>query len=169
MRQNVARLLGLATKQTTTGAIIDDVADGAIGVARCDKYGNLWVTIAGGSAGPAAGTATWDEFATPGAATQATASRAANPIASHNTMNIAATVNAVAAQGAQLLVLRDGASGVGTIIWSQRLGPVLAGDSKSFAWTLSLKGTLNTAMTLEFTTAPAGTNFNSVSMNGFDA
>lgn len=112
----------------------------------------------------------WAAFQTPAAATQATCNRVAAAGVSHVCNSIAATINGTAAQPALILVLRDGATGAGAIIWSLRLGPVVIGDSKEFFLSgLNIVGTAGNAMCLEFTTAPAATNFESVAMTGFDA
>ncbi len=70
------------------------------------------------------------------------------------------------------LVLRDGASGVGTIIWQKRVGPLAAGgdvqESIIIPASQAIPGlTGATAMTLEFLTAPAATGFQSVQISGF--
>lgn len=161
------------------------VGEGAAIPAAVDPFGNQWVVSAGSIGGGSAQTLSsflsdgatmvispgeWSESSVPAAATQATASRAGGATIRHVARTISATINAVAAQGVQILVLRDGASGVGTILWQQRLGPVLIGDSLHVTYNVNIPApTTGNAMTLEFTTAPAATNFNSVDLTGFDA
>jgi hypothetical protein len=64
-----------------------------------------------------------------------------------------------------LLVIRDGASGVGPILWSM----VLSGANQShpiFLGGIAIVGTSGADMTIEFTTAPAAGNNVSVAMTG---
>lgn len=95
----------------------------------------------------------------PAAATQASASQTAQGggdanICRHITVNL----EAVAAQPDIIFNLRDGASGVGTILWSIRLA-LAAGQSFAQTWAVKIMGSPNTAMTLESAAAPAATNF----------
>lgn len=76
-----------------------------------------------------------------------------------------------AAPGSFLVVLRDGATGAGTILWSSRcyfsLGAAFSDISKIQAQGLFIVGSVNTPMTLEFQAA-GGTNvFETVAMTGF--
>jgi hypothetical protein len=107
----------------------------------------------------------------PVAATQATITRAASPgTGRHVCTSITAHLGAVAVNGTQILNLRDGTTGAGTILWSARLGPLVVGSSDHIELTgLNIVGSANTAMTLEFAAAPAATNFETVSMTGHDA
>lgn len=76
-----------------------------------------------------------------------------------------------AATGRQIVVLRDGASGVGTVLWVAELGPNAANVSEHHSIVIpqgiAVAGSTNTAMTLEFTAAPAGTGFQSVTLWGY--
>lgn len=105
---------------------------------------------------------------TPAAATQATISRAAGGAGiRHIATAITIGIAAVAAQGPLIFNLRDGATGVGTILWSATLTKP-AGDGAVVTISgLSIPGTPNTAMTLESAAAPAGTNFAFVSLSGY--
>lgn len=112
----------------------------------------------------------WSAFQTPAVATQATCNRAGLAGNRNICTSIQGNVSAVAAQGVLVLVLRDGATGVGTIIWSTNLGPVLVGSNVPFALSgLNIPGTTGNQMTLEFTAAPAAGNFESVAMTGYQA
>jgi len=112
----------------------------------------------------------WAAFQTPAAATQATCNRAGLAGNRNICNSIQANVSAVAIQGVLVLVLRDGASGVGAILWSTNLGPVVIGSNIPFAISgLNIVGTSGNQMTLEFTAAPAATNFESVAMTGYQA
>lgn len=107
----------------------------------------------------------------PAAATQATITRAAGAAGvRHVCTSISASLGAVAANGTQILNLRDGASGVGTILWSTRLGPLVIGTSVDVQiGGLNIVGSAATAMTLEFAAAPGATNFETVALTGHDA
>jgi hypothetical protein len=111
----------------------------------------------------------WSLSHTPAAATQATVTKAAAVGVQHIAEAISYTVGAVAAQAVLTIALRDGATGAGTIIWSLTVGPLAAGSNLSFSQAgLNIPGTRGNAMTLEFTTAPAATNFESVALVGLD-
>lgn len=111
----------------------------------------------------------WTLTNAPAAATIATATRAAVAGVRHILKSIQASVQAVAAQSAPLLVVvRDGATGVGTILWQDRLlAPIGFNDDISVAG-INIAGTTGNAMTVEFTTAPAATNFATISASGYD-
>lgn len=66
------------------------------------------------------------------------------------------------------LVLRDGASGAGTIVWSHTLSVAATAGTGQIITIggLAIPGTAATAMTLEFTGAAGANTFESVSMNG---
>jgi hypothetical protein len=107
----------------------------------------------------------------PAAAAQATITRAAGAAGvRHVCTSISAHLGAVAVNGTQIINLRDGASGAGTILWSGRLGPLVVGTSDHIEISgLNIVGSAATAMTLEFAAAPAATNFETVSLTGHDA
>lgn len=111
----------------------------------------------------------WSVPHTPAAATQAIASRAANASQRHVCTGIYAVISAVAAQAGIQLNLRDDATGAGTILWSQTIALPVGGIAIINISDLNIPGTLNKAMTLETSAAPAGTNFASVSLTGYDA
>lgn len=100
--------------------------------------------------------------------TQATASKAAAPALRHVCTGISYSLSAVVAQPLISIALRDGASGAGTILWQKQyilaVGAVLDVNISD----LALPGTTNTAMTLEFSGAPAATNLESVELTGYD-
>jgi hypothetical protein len=95
---------------------------------------------------------TWTVVNTPAAATQSTASKAA---AAAGIRHICRGIHASIACGATAqtplrLVLRDGPTGTGTVIWSKKVSAP-ANSSVSIDVTgLCLVGTAATAMTLEF-------------------
>lgn len=112
----------------------------------------------------------WSVFHNPAVSTQATASKAAaGANMKHVCTGISFSLSAVVAQPLISVALRDGASGLGTILWQKQYilaaGAVLNVDISD----LALPGTFNTAMTLEFSGAPAATNLESVEMTGYDS
>lgn len=113
----------------------------------------------------------WTLTNAPVAATAATASRAAGgALVRHVLKSIQASLNAVAAQAAPVVaVVRDGATGVGTILWQDRLMAPVGFTDRVSVDGLNIVGSLNTAMTVEFTAAPAATNFETISASGYDA
>jgi hypothetical protein len=108
---------------------------------------------------------------TPAAATQATKTiAAAGPGIRHVLRSLVATLatGATAQAVAATVVVRDGATGVGAIIWAQQV--IIPAN---IAWTvmptdLLLAGSPNTAMTLEFTAAGVAGSFESISGTGYD-
>lgn len=105
---------------------------------------------------------------TPAAAAQATISRAAGGAGvRHIATAITIAIAPVAAQAPLIFNLRDGASGVGAILWSVTLtAPAGVGQVVTISG-LSIPGTANTAMTLESAAAPAATNFATVALSGY--
>lgn len=113
-----------------------------------------------------------DEWAVnhaPVAATQATISRIAAAGLRHFCRSVSIVISAVAAQAAIVINLRDGATGAGTILKSWTVALPVGGIAVINLSGLNIPGTANTAMTLETVGAPAGTNFASVTMDGYDA
>jgi len=113
----------------------------------------------------------WAIGQTPAAATQATISRAAGAAGvSHVATSISVAVSTVgtAQTAALVFVLRDGATGAGTVLWTLQVSlPV--NTTWSFALSsLNIVGTAATAMTLETVAAPAAAVFASVSLTGYD-
>lgn len=142
-------------------------------MAACDKYGVLYTRAA--PSGPAGrGPIPISQFATsaPALGVAASASVPAIPPALPG-INVASTLSwswgdTVAVAAFISLVLRDGASGVGPILWQKTLGPfpagtMIAGDI-TFSDAGAPFGSSNTAMTLEFLTAPSATGRQSVSI-----
>lgn len=63
--------------------------------------------------------------------------------------------------------MRDGASGAGTILWSGAVAAP-ANGSETIAIPLSIAGSANTAMTIEFSAAGVAASLEAVSMTGYD-
>lgn len=153
------------------------VLDGTPVTPSADNFGVLYTRSppANGATGILQGQkpATRQANSNPAVATQATASLAAsggvNPAA-----NIAVLISwacgDTAASGKQTVNLRDGASGLGTILWTKEVGPLPANgyaqETIVIPVNLGMPGTNNTAMTLEFAAAPSATGFQSVAIFG---
>jgi len=75
---------------------------------------------------------------------------------------------AVAAQVFIQLVVRDGAAGVGPIIFEQTVKVVTADTGFVHISGLGLIGSANTAMAIEFLTAPAATNWQRIVGVGYN-
>lgn len=105
----------------------------------------------------------------PAANTQATISRAAGGVViRHICTSIHATFSAGATAGAAVKVyLRDGATGVGAILWSGSLAVAIGGTANLALSGLSIVGSANAAMTLEFASAGGLTTFENVSLTGY--
>lgn len=113
----------------------------------------------------------WAVGHTPAAATQATITRAAVAATRHVCTGISGSIStgATAQAVAAILVLRDGATGAGTILWTKQvILPANAVFSVDISG-LNIVGSVNTAMTLEWTAAGVAGSFESVSLSGSDA
>ena len=125
--------------------------------------------INNGRAASVAPQSNWGQAHTPAAATQATTTKAA--VAS--TYHVCTSISFMCAVGAtpQTLIqvnLRDGTTGAGTILWSMSI--VKAANEQPTHVTisgLSIIGTVNTAMTLEFSAAGVASSVQSVSITGY--
>lgn len=111
----------------------------------------------------------WAAVSQPAVSVIASATRAAGGAGvRHVCRSITVTSSGPAPQTSVDVVLRDGASGAGAILWVGSLAFV-AGDSKSIILSgLHIVGSANTAMTLEFQAAPVATNFQRTTLNGHD-
>lgn len=127
--------------------------------------------MAGRQAALVADFAEWSLTHTPAVGVRATSTRASVPNARHVCRSITATLSVAVADVAVagvLVNLRDGATGAGTILWSDRLAIIDAagGLAKVAISGLNIVGSLNTAMTLEFAAAPGAASFESVAWSG---
>lgn len=112
----------------------------------------------------------WTVFAAPAVTTRAAATIAAAGVGIRRIMDaFSLTLSCVAAQAEIECVIRDGASLAGTILWQMGFnGP--AGQHRNVQLScLNITGSPNTAMTIEFLTAPAASNFQRVCASGFNA
>jgi len=127
-------------------------------------------TFSGEGAGLSASPGEWTANQAPAAATQATATRAAAAGAGRNVCrSITVSIACAAVQAALEFVVRDGATGVGTILWRVKLA-CPAGDSRVVTLGgLNIVGSAATAMTIESLAAPAATNSATVAMTGYTA
>jgi hypothetical protein len=109
----------------------------------------------------------WTSVHKPAAATQATITKAAQAGVAHVCDSITATIACDAtAQTPIDIVLRDGASGSGTIIWAMTVSAP-ANDVGGVALTgLEIPGTPGNAMTLEFSAAGVALSKQAVTLVG---
>jgi hypothetical protein len=115
----------------------------------------------------------WSIAHTPAANTQATTTQALASGFRHVATSISFTLAAdtgIVAAATVLVNLRDGVTGAGTILWSQRVSvPATAGSCTAISLgPLSVPGTAGTAMTLEFAAAGGASTFESVALTGYD-
>lgn len=105
----------------------------------------------------------------PAAAAQATVTKAAAGLGMrHICTSIHATLNAgAAATGIIKVYLRDGAAGVGPILWSAAVQAPAAGHVQVSLSDLSILGSANTAMTLEFSAAGGAGSQENVALTGY--
>jgi len=117
----------------------------------------------------------WVLNSAPAANTLATATKAAAGAGVKNVLialSAAFVAGAVAPAAVNVTVLiRDGATGVGTILWSRVLSlPAVAGEHRGFDISgLRIDGTPNTALTVEFSAAGGANTFESVAAYGIQA
>lgn len=120
------------------------------------------------------GASDWTQVHTPAANTQATTTKAAGGGSVRHVctgLTVILAAGATAPTATNLLVnLRDGASGAGTILWSATISiPNIAGAMNGISRSgLFIRGTANTAMTLEFAAAAGANTIESVAMEGVD-
>lgn len=112
----------------------------------------------------------WQVNNTPAAATQATALKAAGAAGvRHVCKRITASVAAAGtASGVVTIVVRDGLTGAGAVLWSAVIGCIINGGQAIDLDNLDLVGTAATGMCVESTAAGAATSVISVTMQGYD-
>lgn len=112
----------------------------------------------------------WTAVHAPAAATQATISKAAGGAGvRHIATGITATIACGAtAQTPINVYLRDGATGAGAIIWAGAIAAPANGVGVITLTGLSIVGTANTAMTLEFSAAGVAASVEAVTLTGYD-
>jgi hypothetical protein len=147
------------------------MAGGTAVVVAVDGVGVMWTRSADATLpAPAAPTpgAPLTFFDTPAAATAPDADTPAQGAGTINVLDtLTVSLNAVAAQGVLTVVVRDGATGAGAILYSFFIGPLAAGTSMVVQLTdLNIRGTADTELTVETTAAPAATNFCSIACTG---
>lgn len=111
----------------------------------------------------------WTSVHTPAAATQATISKAGVAGYRHVCDSITATIACGAtAQTPVNVVLRDGATGVGAVLWSAWLSAPVDGVGVITITGIGIPGTAGSAMTLEFTGAGVAASEEAVTLVGYD-
>lgn len=165
---NIGNVDIVTISEVADGDLPTAVADAAAVRAWFSRHGEIHVRSGYQSA---AGTV-WELDEAPAANTQATETKAAGAAGvRHVATGIQCTLasNGTAPTAIELnVVLRDGAAGVGTIIWEISLSiPNTAGVVNGIALTgLWIVGTAATAMTLEFTAAGGAQTFEAVNIQG---
>lgn len=110
----------------------------------------------------------WAVNSEPAVTTQATATKAAGGVGvRHVCRSLHFSLAAVAAQTIISARVRDGASGAGTILWSQQvIAPAGSAVHIELAG-LNIVGSAATAMTFEWSGAPVATNFETAGGTGY--
>jgi hypothetical protein len=110
----------------------------------------------------------WSQSHEPAVTVLGTTTKAASGGITHVCTGFSGSLVAVAAIAAPLyLRIRNGASGLGTILWSMAF-TAPAGTCINYALSgLSLVNTEGNALTCEWSAAPGATNFQAVSLTGF--
>jgi hypothetical protein len=111
----------------------------------------------------------WAVNSTPAVSTQATASRAAlTGNGRHVATNCSGSISTIAAQTNITLALRDGATGAGTVLWSETIICAINSPCVLSSGLIHATGSAATAMTCEWSGAPVATNFAVASLTGYD-
>jgi len=111
----------------------------------------------------------WTILSNPAVTTRAVGSVVAAGVGISRVLDgLYASLAAVAAQVFIQLVVRDGAAGVGPIIFEQTVKVVTASTGFVHITNLGLIGSENTAMAIEFLTAPAATNWQRIVGVGYN-
>jgi hypothetical protein len=111
----------------------------------------------------------WSVNSTPAVSTQATASRAALiGGGKHVATSCSGSISTIAAQTNITLALRDGATGAGTVLWSETIICAINTPCVLSSPPLAATGTAATAMTCEWSAAPVATNFAVATLTGYD-
>lgn len=114
----------------------------------------------------------WSLPHTPGIGVRATMTRAAVANARHVCRGISAQFYVAAADAptsGTFLLLRDGATGAGTVLWARRIVALTAATDQPVRIDitgLNIVGSENTAMTLEFSAAPGAASFQDLTLSG---
>ena len=113
--------------------------------------------------------ANWSVNHTPAVSTQASASRAAGGTNQrHFATSCSGSISTIAAQTNITLSLRDGATGAGTVLWSQTIICPINTPCVLSSGLLNAAGSVATAMTCEWSGAPVATNFAVATLTGYD-
>lgn len=153
-------LLTLARTQAWNGSAWDRLrtASAAVQANYAGHTGISAVAMAGN----------WSVTHDPGINTRATVTRAAGGAGvRHVCTSIHAALSSTMASGQVKVYLRDGASGAGPILWSSNM---IVGNNQTASINLSglsIVGSANTAMTLEFNAAGGGGTQENVSLTGY--
>jgi hypothetical protein len=112
----------------------------------------------------------WTAVHAPTTATQATITKAAGGA---GVRHVCKVITATLACGATAqtpiqVYLRDGATGAGTILWAATVAAIANGFASILFDNLSITGSANTAMTLEFSGAGVAASQEIVTLAGFD-
>lgn len=110
----------------------------------------------------------WAVNHTPAVNTLATASKAAATGTTHTATTCSGSITTVAAQTAITLSLRDGASGAGTVLWSQSIACAIGTPCVLSTPPINVPGTVSTAMTCEWSGTPVTGNFEVATLTGYD-
>lgn len=173
------RALPLATLNINyLGGAQQQLAPGEFGIPSIDEFGIPLARLVSGAPYPAPVTFPKNEWGVRdvrASNTQSTGTRPAVAGARHVCTSLSARYicSAGCAPANVQIVLRDGASGVGTALWGLQVGvayanPFVDGDE----WTLELgglrlEGSVNTDMTFEFTAAGGVATRESLSFSGY--
>ena len=112
----------------------------------------------------------WSQAHTPAAAAQATTTKAAVAGTRHICNGISATIACAATPQTPITIyLRDGASGVGAVLFAATVAAPVNQGASSYLTDVNVVGTINTAMTLEFSAAGVAGSLQAVTLSGWES
>lgn len=100
--------------------------------------------------------------------TQASASRAAATGVTHIATSCSGSITTTAAQTAITLNLRDGATGAGTVLWSETIICAISTPCVLTSPPMNIPGTAGNALTCEWSGIPASGNAESATLVSYD-
>jgi hypothetical protein len=111
----------------------------------------------------------WTLTAAPDIGVIATATIAAGAAGvRHILTSIQATISSTVVNQARRIVVRDGASVVGPILWQEHMSAAIGLESRVSIAGLAIVGSPATAMTVEFTAPPINNDLETLSATGYD-
>jgi hypothetical protein len=162
----------ITPRRLSDGAVAGEVAHASDGsdpqVTNVASAANQSATIVGNKALITSSPGEWAVQHTPSVSTQAVASKGAGASGvRHVATSCSGSIATTAAQTVIALNLRDGATGAGTLVWSQKVICPITTVCTVSSPSIQIVGTAATAMTCEWSGAPVTNNFATANLTGY--